>query len=147
MGAKTQPPGTQLSERRLAGMSVFWKVKEQCLGRLYEIFRFIVKALRPVPPIRITPIMFIKSVQNQSKMNPRAVPEQFPRHFPRNAANNFQKSTKKALKRMTPARQKRRQRLQKDAKRDPKASKKILKMIKKREKDRQVKTLFLKSKK
>ena len=58
----------------------------------------IVKALRPVPPIRITPIMFIKSVQNQSKMNPRAVPEQSPRHFPRKTAKHFQKSTKKVPK-------------------------------------------------
>ena len=64
------------------------------LNHVYDI----VKALRPVPPIRITPIMFIKSVQNQSKMKPRAVPEQSPRHFPRKAANNFQKSTKKAPK-------------------------------------------------
>ena len=59
---------------------------------------FIVKALRPVPPIRITPIMFIKPVQNQSKMKPGAVPERSPRHFPRKAAKSFQKSTKKLQK-------------------------------------------------
>ena len=68
----------------------------------------IVKALRPVTPIRITPIMFIKSVQNQAKMKPRTVPEQSPRHFPRKTAKNFPKSTKrlqkstKRLPQMTP---------------------------------------------
>jgi len=50
----------------------------------------------------------------------------------------------KAPKRITPARQKRRQRLQKDAKRDPKASKNRPKTMEKHEKERQVKTLFLK---
>ena len=75
---------------------------------MYACYTYIVKALRPVPPIRITPIMFIISVQNQSKMKPRAVPERSPRHFPRKAAKSFQKSTKrlqkstKRLPKMTP---------------------------------------------
>ena len=35
----------------------------------------------------ITPTMFIKSVQNDPKMEPKAVPERSPRNFQRKAAN------------------------------------------------------------
>ena len=58
----------------------------------------------------ITPNMFIKSVQNDSKMEPKAVPERSPRHFQRKAPTTFQKSNKrlqksaKRLPKMTPKR-------------------------------------------
>ena len=45
----------------------------------------------------ITPNMFIKSVQNDPKMEPKAVPERSPRHFQRKAAK-FTKVYQKAPK-------------------------------------------------
>ena len=46
----------------------------------------------------ITPNMFIKSVQNDPKMESKVVLERSPRHFQRKAAITFQKSTKRLQK-------------------------------------------------
>jgi hypothetical protein len=89
-----------------------------------------------------------KSIGNEAKNNPGAVPEPTDSpdepKGPQKVAVRVHRQPRRAkgTRNDDTRKPKRRQRLQKDAKRSPRASKKTLKMMKKHEKERQVKTCF-----